>query len=54
MTRCEVQVYTICGKQARQLIFKEIKQNMRNRKLKRLIVEVRKLRRLINDNHNCN
>jgi len=48
----KVEIHYICGKEARKLFFKEIKENRRNQKLKRLIIEVRRLRRQINATSN--
>lgn len=42
-----VRVYTVCGKEARRLLFKERKERRRRRLLKRLIAEVRALRRAL-------
>ncbi len=44
----KVTVIEVDGKQARKLIWRDIKQNRRNQKLKRLIGEVRMLRKARN------
>lgn len=45
----EVDIVTVCGKQAKKLIFNEIKINRRKAKLKKLIKEVRQLRKKLNE-----
>ena len=43
--RVTATVYEVCGLQAKMLIFKQVKERRRKGTLKRLIAEVRRLRR---------